>query len=116
MTLTKIHTTKRSSRNIEPLSRTTDRPIGLVLDAETIVGEWDGIRWRDVPRKAALYVNAVRDIWPKIETGELTSRYWISDVKQHWNPSGWDWESPQGNRHRLYFLKHALDDFSLWDR
>jgi hypothetical protein len=101
---------------LEPLRRVVDRPIGYVLDAETIIGEWSGTRWADVPRKAALYVNAKRDLGGRIDSGEIRSRYWIRFLTDERKLSGFDWVSPSGNAHRIHFLRDELDDYSTDER
>lgn len=84
-----------------------DKPIGYVVDSETVIGEWSGTRWKDVPRTAALYANETRPLKPKYRDGELEAVYWKKGGRIR-SLSSWKWEHPDGHVHTVYFLKYAL--------
>lgn len=98
---------------IQPLRKVIDRPVGYVVDSRRIIGEWIGERWDDVPRKAALYVNARIDIHDRIINGDLTASVWYRANGRPSRISSWIWESPSGNVHKLYHLEGALDNVPI---
>jgi hypothetical protein len=84
-----------------------DKPIGLVLDSETIIGEWSGSRWKDVPRTAVLYANDARAMRVLYERGECEAVYWKKSARLR-KLSSWNWDHPDGHSHTVYFLRYVL--------
>jgi hypothetical protein len=84
-----------------------DKPIGYVVDPETVIGEWSGSRWKDVPRTAVLYCNEARTMRSLYDRGECEAIYWKKSARLR-KLSAWKWEHPDGHSHTVYFLKYAL--------
>lgn len=92
-----------------------DKPIGYVVDPETVIGEWSGNRWKDVPRTAVLYVNDVRSMRPMYDRGECEAVYWKKSARLR-RLSSWRWMHPDRHIHTVYFLAYALSNVSEPDR
>lgn len=95
---------------LRPYVRTAqDRPVGLVLSPTKVIGEWTGTRWKNVPRKAALYCNAARTMRPLYERGECEAVYWKKSARIR-SLTGWKWWHPTTNDpHTVYFLRETLN-------
>lgn len=88
------------------------RPVGLVVDDRTVIGEWKGTRWKDIPRKAALYCNSVRTLQRMYERGQLEKIWWKKD-KRIGSLTGWRWVHPiNDTKHTVYFLRNVLGNLS----
>lgn len=85
-----------------------DRPVGYVIDAETVVGEWAGNRWRNIPRKAALYVDNISTMRPMYHAGDVEAIYW-KKRGHHRTLTSWRWFHPiDGHPHTIYYTKGTL--------
>jgi hypothetical protein len=85
----------------------TDKPVGMVLDADTVVGEWEGNRWRDIPKRAVLYVDDAPTMRPMYDAGEVEAIYWKKPGYMR-SLSSWKWEHSDGHRHTIYDLRGTL--------
>jgi hypothetical protein len=82
---------------LKPVKKVIDRPIGYAQDSETVIGEWSGTRWADVPRKAHLYANNAADLRPRYQTGDLEARRWVRGTRSGYGRiTGWTWNGPHG--------------------
>lgn len=93
---------------VKPYSRgPVQRPVGYVLDSETVIGEWAGTSWSDVPAKAALYSNDVRPMHPLYERGECEKVWWHKQNRIR-SLTGWRWWDDRDRPHTVYFLRQTL--------
>jgi len=85
----------------------TDKPVGVVLDTRTVVGEWVGRMWNDIPKRAVLYVNDAPTLRPMYDAGELEAIYWAKPGRLR-KLSSWRWDHPDRHRHSIFILQGTL--------
>lgn len=93
---------------IEPYRRMPkDKPVGFVIDARTVVGEWSGVTWKDIPPRAVLYANDTRDVRPMYDAGIVEANYWKKPGYMR-TLSSWKWIHSDGHPHTIYDLRGTL--------
>lgn len=83
------------------------REVGYVIDENTVQGEWDGMSWADVPRKAALYANDTRAMRILYAQGKCEAIYWKKSARIR-SLTGWKFYHPKGYTNQVYYLRSAL--------
>lgn len=95
-----------------PIRRRIEREWGLVVDADRIIGTWDGERWEDVPRKARLYTSSSKLVRPRYDAGDLEAVRWRRSTNRGYlkgTITSYLYENPRtGDRHSIYNLNNSL--------
>jgi|ERR1700675_1325922 len=95
---------------IKPYTRKPiPKPVGIVVDCNRVIGEWEGERWKDIPSSAVLYANDVRDVDVRYQTGELIGNWWKSIGNKR--RTSWTYR-----KQRIYFIRGTLDAIPIEQR
>jgi hypothetical protein len=53
-----------------------DRPVGLVIDPDHVIGEWNGKTWDRIPKNAQLFLYSLAPFWRLYHDGNAAIRRW----------------------------------------